>query len=409
MVKNRKLVAVLVALVIIGGIIGFVKGVNAELPPDEDLLTLLQVTALVKTQFLEPVSIIDMIDNYTENGTLNGMLELTLNDKYTYYMTPRDYREMQIRTQGAYGGIGVIIGLTEDEKVVVVDPFPNSPGYLSGLRPGDEFVSIEGKSAVGMTTEDAANLLRGEPNTVVRVKLYRPTTEKEYDVEIVRKTIEMPTVTGEILENGIGYVRISSFGSRTPEELSTELTRLEQKGMKGLILDLRYNPGGLLDAAIEIASMFAENGPVLYVEGRTGPRQEIPVVKKYDIKNYPVICLVNNMSASASEILSGFIKDRNIGIVIGQQTFGKGLVQTIYPLYSGGALSLTTQRYLTAGGIAIHEKGVTPNIEELLSEEASKEFVPLNPDRRDEDTQLIRAKKEMQKILSGQAPLANAA
>lgn len=399
MVKYRKLVVALVILIIVGGIIGFVKGVNAELPPDEDLLTLLQVAALVKTQYVEPVSIVSMIDKYAELGTLNAMLEEILDDKYTYYMTPYQFNEMQIQTKGAYGGIGVLIGVTEDEKVVVVDPFVNAPGYNAGLRPGDEFVTIDGKDARGMTSEEAANLLRGEPDTVVKVKLYRPKTEKEYEVELVRKTIDLPTVSGEMLVDNIGYVRISSFNKRTPEELDEKLSELEQQGLAGLIIDLRYNPGGLLDAAIDIASMFASSGPVLFVEGRNGPRQELPVNQKHVIKEYPVICLVNNMSASASEILSGFFKDRQLGLVIGQQTFGKGLVQTVYPLYGGGALSLTTQRYLTAGGVAIHGKGVTPDIEELLSEEAEKDYVPLNPERRNEDTQLKRAITEMQKIL----------
>ncbi|HOP53736.1 MAG TPA: S41 family peptidase, partial [Bacillota bacterium] len=352
--KYRKLAIVLIVLVIVGGIIGFVRGVNAELPPDEDLLTLLQVAALVKTQYIEDVSFISLLDNYSQTGTINGMLEETLDDKYSYFMTPYEYNEMRIQTQGVYGGIGVIIGLAEGDKVIVVDPFPGSPGYEAGLRPGDEFRYISGKSAKGMTTEEAANLLRGDPDTVVKVILYRPETEKEYEVEIVRKIIEMPTVSGEMLEEGIGYVRISSFGGRTPSELRTQLEQLESEGMQGLVLDLRYNPGGLLDAAVEIASMFANSGPVLYEERRTGVVREISVVKTGDVKDYPVVCLVNNMSASASEILSGFLKDRKIGLVIGQQTFGKGLVQTIFPLFGGGALSLTTQRYLTAGRIAIH-------------------------------------------------------
>ncbi len=407
MVKYRKWVVALIVLVIIGGIIGFVKGVNAELPPDEDLITLLQVTTLVKTQYVDPVSFLDLFDNYAEAGTLNAMLENTLNDKYSYYMTPNQYKEMQIQTKGAYGGIGVVIGLTDENKVVVVDPFPSSPGYLAGLRPGDEFITIAGKEANGMTTEEAANLLRGEPDTVVKVKLYRPKTEKEYEVEIVRKTIDLPTVTGEMLEKGIGYTRIASFSKRTPEELGQKLSELEKEGLQGLILDLRYNPGGLLDAAVDIASMFSSSGPVLFVEGRSGVRQEIPVLKNEKIINYPVVCLVNNMSASASEILSGFLKDRSLGTVIGQQTFGKGLVQTIYPLFGGGALSLTTQRYLTAGGIAIHEKGVTPDIVELLSEEAEKEFLPLNPDKRSEDNQLQRAIKELKRMIN--VPKDNAA
>ncbi|HPQ11164.1 MAG TPA: S41 family peptidase, partial [Bacillota bacterium] len=208
---------------------------------------------------------------------------------------------------------------------------------------------------------------------------------------------------------GIGYVRISSFGGRTPSELRTQLEQLESEGMQGLVLDLRYNPGGLLDAAVEIASMFANSGPVLYEERRTGVVREISVVKTGDVKDYPVVCLVNNMSASASEILSGFLKDRKIGLVIGQQTFGKGLVQTIFPLFGGGALSLTTQRYLTAGRIAIHGTGVTPDIEVLLSEEAERDFVPLIPERRDEDTQLHRAVLEIKKALGMESPLPNAA
>ena len=407
--KYRKLAIVLIVLVIVGGIIGFVRGVNAELPPDEDLLTLLQVAALVKTQYIEDVSFISLLDNYSQTGTINGMLEETLDDKYSYFMTPYEYNEMRIQTQGVYGGIGVIIGLAEGDKVIVVDPFPGSPGYEAGLRPGDEFRYISGKSAKGMTTEEAANLLRGDPDTVVKVILYRPETEKEYEVEIVRKIIEMPTVSGEMLEEGIGYVRISSFGGRTPSELRTQLEQLESEGMQGLVLDLRYNPGGLLDAAVEIASMFANSGPVLYEERRTGVVREISVVKTGDVKDYPVVCLVNNMSASASEIFSGFLKDRKIGLVIGQQTFGKGLVQTIFPLFGGGALSLTTQRYLTAGRIAIHGTGVTPDIEVLLSEEAERDFVPLIPERRDEDTQLHRAVLEIKKALGMESPLPNAA
>ena len=184
---------------------------------------------MVKTQYIEDVSFISLLDNYSQTGTINGMLEETLDDKYSYFMTPYEYNEMRIQTQGVYGGIGVIIGLAEGDKVIVVDPFPGSPGYEAGLRPGDEFRYISGKSAKGMTTEEAATLLRGDPDTVVKVILYRPVTEKESEVEIVRKIIEMPTVSGEMLEEGIGYVRISSFGGRTPSELRTQLEQLKAK------------------------------------------------------------------------------------------------------------------------------------------------------------------------------------
>ncbi len=372
-------------------------GVHAEGDgPSESLRTVLEVISLIKTQYVDDVDALTLISNYVESGTINGMLAATLDDPYTRYMDPQAFRQVQIDVQGEYGGIGIMVGI-KDGKLTIIAPFEGTPGYEAGLRPGDRIVSIDGRPTERMSLDEAVSLMRGPEGTSIALGIQRGEGEP-FEVEVVRNTIQVPSVTEvryfekgtlEDQEYPVGYIRLQRFSERTEEELFDALDRLYSAQPAGLILDLRDNPGGTLSAAIDVANAFLPDGPILHIVGRDGAKRTVYAfpVKKYPLQ--PMVVLVNEYTASASEIVSGALQDRGVAKLVGMTTFGKGLVQTVVPLRDGSALSLTSARYQTAGGRFIHETGIVPDL--VVAMPTTDDGLPVVVERLEEDPQFLSA------------------
>ncbi|NLJ84896.1 MAG: S41 family peptidase [Firmicutes bacterium] len=360
--RQRKILLVLIAVAMLaaGAFSSSYGKAGAEAGKLSNLRTVLEVAALVKTQYVEPVSMTELLKSYVAHGTINGMLKI-LDDPYTRYLEPYAYKQMQLDTTGIYGGIGIVVGI-RDEKLTIVAPIEQTPGFHAGLRGGDVIESIDGKPTKHMSQDEAVSYMRGEAGAKVILGIRKKNGEFQ-EVPIIREIIEVRSVTKQILfDDGVGYVRLSSFSERTSQELEQALASLEEQGMRSLILDLRGNPGGLLTAAIDVANKFIPGGPILHVVGRNGVAQTVEASAQHIGRQYPMVVMVDGYSASASEIVSGALKDTGMATLIGAQTFGKGLVQTVIPLRDGSAVSLTTARYQTAGGHDIHSVGIMPDV-----------------------------------------------
>jgi carboxyl-terminal processing protease len=341
------------------------------------------------------------------HGALKGMLS-TL-DPHSEFMEPSKYEDLRNDTEGSYGGIGLVISL-RDNSLTVVSPTEDAPAFRAGILAGDKIISIEGKSTEKMSLTDAVKRLKGEPGTVVNLTITRPTLAQPQEVTLTRAVIRMDTVkdiNGQrsfpLGENKIGYIRLTQFGEQTANDLQDAIKTLKNQGMEGLILDLRNNPGGLLDQAVKVCEMFVPRGELIVsTEGR-GTQS----ISKYTSKGrdlYPdleLVVLVNIGSASASEIVAGALQDRGRGFVMGEQTFGKGSVQSIMPLQDGSALRLTTAKYYTPSHKVIHEKGITPDsIIPMSTEEEEALFLKRLPggiEGLDEERkQLVRNAQDVQ-------------
>ncbi len=292
-------------------------------------------------------------------GAIKGMFE-SIGDPYTQYMDEKEFSDLMTTTQGTYGGIGVIVTPGDDGYVTVVSPIEETPGERAGLLPGDKILSVNGETISGDKLDYAVSLMKGDPGTELKLMISRDGTKESFEVTLVREEIRLKTVKSEVIENDIGYIRISMFDEKTADDFKTHLADLKKKNVKGIILDLRNNPGGLLDECVEIADEILGEQVIVYTEDRDGNR----TVEKSD-KNQlqiPLTVLVNKGSASASEILSGAIKDGGKGTIIGTTTFGKGLVQQVRPLSDGTGFKYTISEYFTPNGINIHGTGVEPDI-----------------------------------------------
>jgi carboxyl-terminal processing protease len=307
-------------------------------------------------------------------GALKGMVG-TL-DPHSEFLEPDRYKELVSDTQGQFGGLGIVIQL-RDGFITVVTPIEDTPGFRAGILAGDRLIKIDGDSADKMSVEEAVKLLRGEPGTEVSVSVQRPNSGEVKEHKLTRAIIKVDMVKDAngrkefpLLDHKIGYVRLTQFGDRTSDELDAALKKLNSKGMEALILDLRGNPGGLLDQAVEVCEKFLPRGQlVVTTEGRNPGKSSTRNVtgRSGDFRNLPVAVLVNLGSASASEIVAGCLQDcaalgRCKAIVIGEKTFGKGSVQEIIQLEGGAALRLTTSKYYTPSHKVIHENGITPDI-----------------------------------------------
>jgi carboxyl-terminal processing protease len=312
-------------------------------------------------------------------AALKGMLSSL--DPHSQFLEPRDYKAIQDDTQSRFSGVGLV--LTQKEgRLVVVSVMEGSPGLKAGILPGDQIFKVGGQLTEKMSANEGANLLRGESGDVVRLVIYRPSTKETREIEVQRESIKVTTVRDARLVSGesagetkIGYVRITQFNTTTAAELSAALDDLEKRGMQALVLDLRGNPGGLLEAAIEVAAQFLPAGSqVVSTEGRVASQSR--VYRTPDNVQprpaYPMAVLANGGSASAAEILAGALKDLRRAIVVGETTFGKGSVQSVIPLQDGAAIRLTTAKYYTPSKQVIHEKGVTPTIRAVLPQEQER-------------------------------------
>lgn len=325
----------------------------------------LQIIAHVKLRYVEPVSSTGLFQSYLRTGTIEGMLA-TLHDPYTRYLDPAEYRELKLQTDGTFGGIGVILN-HDGDRLVIMKVLEGTPGMKAGLRRGDVITAIDGRSTEKMSSEEAAAAIRGPEGTKVTLTIARGAGEgeKAFNVTITRAKIKLPSVEWEIIEapraGKIAFITLSQFAERTASELEEALRAADRAGARGLILDLRYNPGGLLDAAIEVASKFLDGGVVMYMVARNHLRKPF-YAEPHVPREYPMVILVNQWSASASEIVAGALKDRGVATLVGAKTFGKGVVQEIVPLSGGGALSVTVAKYLTAGGRSIDKIGIAPDV-----------------------------------------------
>jgi carboxyl-terminal processing protease len=316
-------------------------------------------------------SVLDLVQrNYVEEippqkliyGAVQGMLKSL--DPHSSFMKPEDYKELQIETKGSFTGIGIEISL-KDGILTIVSPIEGTPAYKAGLKANDKILKIEGKTTKDMTLIEAVKLLRGAKGTDVTISVYREGWRRLKDITLTRDVIPIKSVRSRMLEDGYGYIRISTFQNKTTFELKKALRELEKgKGLKGLVLDLRNNPGGLLDQAVEVADVFLKKGLIVYTDGRIEEQKmRFEAHQDRHSHNYPIAVLVNEGSASASEIVAGALQDHKRAIILGIQTFGKGSVQTIIPLEDGSAVRLTTARYYTPNGRSIQAKGIEPDIE----------------------------------------------
>jgi len=302
-------------------------------------------------------------------GALKGMLN-TL-DPHSEFMDPEKYKELQNDTQGAFGGLGIVISM-KDNFVTVVSPMEDSPGFKAGILSGDRIVKIEGKSTEKMGIEDVVKQLRGDSGTEVRLTTLRPSTGEFKDYKLARQVINVDMVKDingkkefPLSENKIGYVRLVQFGEKASDELERALKKLKGQGMQALVLDLRWNPGGLLEQAVDVCEKFLPRGElVVTTEGRNSNQNSVrrAMGRGDELHKLPMVVLVNLGSASASEIVAGCLQDLKRAIVLGEKTFGKGSVQSILPLQDGSALRLTTAKYYTPSHKVIHEQGITPDI-----------------------------------------------
>ena len=342
------------------------------------------------TEYLDVYYYEDYDKDTLQDSLLEGLVD-GVGDAYTMYYTPQEYADLQIDTTGNYYGIGA--GLTQDIKTMVVTVskvYAGTPAEEAGLLKDDIIVSVDGIDATSMELSNLVQLIRGEEGTTVHLEIYRSSTQEELEYDVPRRNVQIPSVSAEMLSDNIGYIQISEFQSNTYQEFCDYLTMLEQEGMQGLIVDLRDNPGGLLSSVVNILDVILPEGTVVYTEDKYGNRDTY----KSDSSciNYPMVVLVNGNSASASEIFAGAIKDYDYGTLLGTTTFGKGIVQTIFPLEDGDALKVTTAKYYTPDGCNIHGTGIEPDVE--------LEYEFLGPEGESYDKQYDNQLQEAIKMLS---------
>ncbi|HHW60392.1 MAG TPA: S41 family peptidase [Syntrophomonadaceae bacterium] len=345
--------------------------------------TLLSVIGLVKAESLHDIDSKQMIE-----GAAAGIVE-ALGDPYSRYLSKEEWQELKVQLNAEFGGIGVYIIQREDGHLVIVSPIKGTPAERAGIKHGDIITRINGESATRMNQDKAVQLMRGEPGTQLELSVLRPADGQEYHFKIIREMINVPSVEDKMLdaEAGIAYIRLTHFSAHSSDEMRKSLEKFDKAGMKGLVLDLRDNGGGDFEAALDISNMFLD-GKKEIVKVRDVRGREVVHTSTQGAYKIPVVVLVNGNSASSSEILSGALKDNQRAILVGEKTYGKGLVQTVYPLRGGAALKLTTQKYFTPSGTDINEIGIVPD------------YVVKNPENGQKDLQLEKAievlKQQMQ-------------
>jgi carboxyl-terminal processing protease len=312
---------------------------------------------------------------------LKGMLNAL--DPHSEFLEPEKYKELQNDTQGAFGGLGIVISM-KDNFITVIAPMEDSPGFKAGILSGDRIIKIDGKSTEKMSLQDAVKDLRGEPGTDVKITVLRPSSNQMKDYKLTRAVINIDMVKDidgkkefPLGDNKIGYIRLVQFGEKTSADLEAGLRKLKAQGMQGLVLDLRWNPGGLLEQAVDVCEKFLPRGDlVVTTEGRNPSQNSVrkAMGRGDELHNLPMVVLVNLGSASASEIVAGCLQDSKRAIILGEKTFGKGSVQSILPLADGSALRLTTAKYYTPSHKVIHEEGITPDIVVPLTEEQERDI-----------------------------------
>ena len=336
----------------------------------EGLSNFTRVLDLIQRNYVEEVDSAKLT-----NSAIDGMLK-TL-DPYSAYLSPERYRELEIGTSGEFGGVGMEVS-EEKGVLTVITPIEGSPAEKAGIKPRDQIIEIEGKSTQGMVVQEAVELLRGPRGTAVKITIRRAGEAEPKVVTLIRDKIVVKSVKSELLDSGIGYVRLTQFQDHSSQELRDAITGLEaQNGreLNGLVLDLRNNPGGLLTEAIDIVDEFIDNGLIVSVKGRTQEQtREYYATKNGTFRMFPVVVLVNDGSASASEVVAEALQDSKRAVILGTKTFGKGSVQTIIKLEDGSGLKLTTAKFYAPSGRSINEVGVTPDIKVENSGDQDKQL-----------------------------------
>ena len=312
-------------------------------------------------------------------------------DPYTTYLDTSDYEEMVMSTRGSYGGIGIIVTADDDGYVSVISPIEGTPGERAGLGTGDRIIRVDHQPVTGGRLDDAVSLMRGEPDTEVVVEVLKRNGREPVELVIIRENIRIESVRSEVLENETGYIRITSFDEQTARDFKQHMDELLDQGVRNLVLDMRNNPGGLLNQAIRIADMLLGEGLIVYTEDRHGNRRE----EQSDSKMYemPLVVLMNEGSASASEILAGAIQDHERGTIVGVTSFGKGLVQELQRLPDGTGFKYTVSQYFTPEGRNIHDLGIVPDVIVELPDETEQ---PIDGMENKDDIQLLKALELLQ-------------
>jgi carboxyl-terminal processing protease len=362
-IQRQNIVLVLAGL-LVGLSISIANGVFAEREattvglPVEELRTFSDVFGRIKNDYVEDVADGDLLENAIR-GMLSGL------DPHSAYLDQEQFKELQVGTSGEFGGLGIEVGM-EDGFVKVIAPIDDTPAQRAGIQAGDLIIRLDDTPVKGLTLNEAVKIMRGKPGTTLRLTVVREGADQPLKIDIKRDVIKVKSVKQRMLEDGFGYVRISQFQSKTAENMVDAIDELKKEAggsLKGLVLDLRNNPGGVLNGAVAVSDAFLKKGLIVYTEGRVSDSKLRFNATPDDIlDNAPIVVLVNQGSASASEIVSGALQDHKRAIIVGSPTFGKGSVQTILPLSNGTAVKLTTARYYTPSGRSIQAEGIEPDI-----------------------------------------------
>ncbi|WP_094550548.1 S41 family peptidase [Petroclostridium xylanilyticum] len=340
-----------------------------------------QVREIIKKYYVEPVE-----EEKLMEGAAAGVAA-AVGDPYTVYMNKKEYDDFMTQTHGSYAGIGVVVAPDpKDNLITVVAPFEGTPGEKAGILPGDKIIKVNGKDVWADKLEEAVSMMKGPKNTEVTITIVRENLSQPKDITIKRDIIVLQTVKHKVIDGNIGYIRITMFDEKTSKDFDAALDDLYSKNVSGLIIDVRDNPGGLLDEVVKIADRLLPEGLIVYTEDKNKNR-DTKYSDKEEIK-IPLVVLVNGGSASASEILSGAIKDHGKGKLVGTKTFGKGLVQTLFPLGDGSAVKVTISKYYTPNGTSIQGVGIQPDIVVEFPEELKRSIAQI---KEEEDVQLKKA------------------
>lgn len=364
-IQRQNIVLVLVGL-LAGLSVSIGNGVFAEREaggsatglPVEELRTFSDVFGRIKNDYVEDVADSTLLENAIR-GMLSGL------DPHSAYLDQEEFKELQVGTSGEFGGLGIEVGM-EDGFVKVIAPIDDTPAQRAGIQSGDLIIRLDDTPVKGLSLNDAVKLMRGKPGTVLKLTVVREGVEQPLKIDIKRDVITVKSVKQRMLDKGFGYVRVSQFQSKTAENMVEAIEALKKEAggsLKGMVLDLRNNPGGVLNGAVAVSDAFLKKGLIVYTEGRVNDSKLRFNATPDDIlDDAPLVVLVNQGSASASEIVSGALQDHKRAIIVGSKTFGKGSVQTILPLSNGTAVKLTTARYFTPSGRSIQAEGISPDI-----------------------------------------------
>ncbi|MGN0951141.1 MAG: S41 family peptidase [Mitsuokella sp.] len=381
MSKKKFIIGVVATALISSGLtiagLCFAFGIHAN--EVEDIVRFLGVKRFIETRYVTDVDETKLMD-----GAISGMVQ-SLGDPHSIYMNADMFEQLKEHTEGEFGGIGVTMGF-KDNKVTIISVLEDTPGEKAGLQAGDEITAVDGTPVTEMQPEEVAMHIRGEVGTEVTLSISRNGEVQDY--KITRATIKLDTAKGVMLGDGMGYIRISSFSENTGKEFKSAYESLEQQGMKGLIIDLRENPGGLVTSCVDIANMVVPKGPIVSVVERDGSKEVHE--SKLEESKYPIVVLIDGNSASASEILAGALQDTGAATLVGTKSYGKGSVQVVVPMLHNDGLKLTIAKYYTPNGRCIDGTGIEPDVEVPMPEDATT------------DVQLDKAKEVLQEKLQQQ-------